>query len=122
AVDGVGLRLAKTATVVADPDPLLPSSDRSSDLGRDLVCGFAVGGCKYIVMDAAAKLWPHRPFSDGGAEDQPDALLDLPLARNEGDSTGGVGPERECPAGADEFFAHGFLITLPSLLFGRHSR
>src|SRR4030081_3505782 len=57
-------------------------------------------------MNGTAELRTHWPLADRGAEDQPDALFNLLLARDQGDAAGGVGSQREGPAGPDEFFAH----------------
>src|SRR6202165_996577 len=57
-------------------------------------------------MNRAAELRAHRPLADRGTKDQPDAFLDLLLARDQGDPSGRVGPQGKRPAGADEFFAH----------------
>src|SRR2546428_14158058 len=62
-------------------------------------------------MNRAAKLGSHRPLADRRAEDQADTLLDLLLARDQGDTPGRVGAHRKGPAGTDELFAH-WAITL----------
>ena len=60
------------------------SAARTSEATRPAVAPSAVENTSSWI--AAAELGPHRPLAGGGPEDQPDALLDLALARRRGRS------------------------------------
>src|SRR5690625_6516100 len=58
-----------------------------------------------IPRPPTATLFPYTTLFRSprrGRQDEADALLDLPLVRDQGDAAGGVGAQREGPAGADE--------------------
>ena len=65
-----------------------------------------VGRREHVVVDRAAEVRPHRALARRRAEDQPHALGDLLVARDEREPPGGVDPHRVGDATADEQLAH----------------
>src|SRR3712207_2494541 len=101
-VDGPGVGAVEPDPHVDHLDAGFPARQCGADLVGDLPGGRGVGRPEDEVVDAAAELRAHRPLARHRAEDQPDGLLELPLAGDERDAAGRVGAHRERPPGPDE--------------------
>jgi hypothetical protein len=97
---------------LVDLDARFPAVEAGVHLVLDAARGLLVDRGEDQVVDGAAELRAHRALAGRGGEDQPDGLLDLALAADQGDAAGGRDAHGERPAGADELFGHQWATCL----------
>ena len=100
------LLVARGHLHLAHLDTGLPAVQGGEDLVLDAARGGLVDRSEDQVVDGAAEFGAHGPLARGGREHEPDGLLDLPLAADQGDAPGRADTQREGPAGADELPGH----------------